>query len=29
MTISGPKTQHSQVRDNPTVTQQVAQFIMD
>ena len=29
VTISGPKTQHSQVRDNPTVTQQVAQFIMD
>ncbi|MCT8387738.1 alpha/beta fold hydrolase [Leuconostoc lactis] len=29
VTISGPKTQHSQVRDNPTVTQQVAQFIVD
>lgn len=29
LTIRGPKVQHSQVRDNPVVTQQVAQFIIE
>ena len=29
VTISGPKVQHSQVRDNPAVTQQVAQFVTE
>jgi len=29
LTIRGPKVQHSQVRDNSAVTQQVAQFIIE